>query len=400
MLTSFFSFSGFQPLPEVPGVWKPAVQCPDCSYPNDTGFRFCQACGYERKSLAPDHNPHLVSLDLPSLDHRLETLQAVSDHKPYQVQKSKLRKELESFLSSLPCPKTLLSASPRDVTRFLVWKDRKGKTKVHVPTCSLFGAKKAEVCSCPSTLAAGTVANLIGKLHSLFVESGRGGEWNDLLGIGNPASHHSVKQYLVLIREEQARAIITPKQAVPLFFDKLLRLCSFLKESIFAPQILPLQRYIYDRDLAFFCLEFFAGDRATDLGRIFTKEVLTLPDDEGFLFKHTFGKTLRGKNSNTFMVKKCSNTTVCPVSNLRLYVQLCDLMPVNLRDGHLFRTTNKSTVSTSPFIGSAVANRLVQHLKTLGIHNGESMHSFRSGCSISPWCDIRGSGKTCWLEVP
>ena len=68
-----------------------------------------------------------------------------------------------------------------------------GKTKVHVPTCSLFGAKKAEVCSCPSTLAAGTVANLIGKLRSLFVESGQGGEWNDLLGIGNPASHHSVK---------------------------------------------------------------------------------------------------------------------------------------------------------------------------------------------------------------
>ena len=83
------------------------------------------------------------------------------------------------------------------------------------------------------------------------------------------------------------------------------------------------------------------------------------------------------------MIKKCSNTTVCPVSNLRLYVQLCDLMAVNLRDGHLFRTTNKSTVSTSPFIGSAVAYRLVQHLKTLGIHNGESMHSLRSGCSIT-----------------
>ena len=95
--------------------------------------------------------------------------------------------------------------------------------------------------------------------------------WNDLLGIGHPASHHSVKQYLVLIREEQARARITPKQAVPLFFDKLLRLCSFLKESIFAPQILPLQRYIYARDPAFFSLEFFAGDRASDLGRVFTK---------------------------------------------------------------------------------------------------------------------------------
>ena len=110
--------------------------------------------------------------------------------------------------------------------------------------------------------------------------------------------------------------------------------------------------------------------------------MLTLPNDEGFLFKHTFGKTFRGTNSNTFMVKKCSSTTICPVPNLRLYVQLCDLMTVNLRDVHLFRTTNKNTVSTSPFIGSAVANRLVQHLKILDIHNGESMHSFRSGCFI------------------
>ena len=104
--------------------------------------------------------------------------------------------------------------------------------------------------------------------------------------------------------------------------------------------------------------------------------------DKGFLFKHTFGKTLTGKNSNTFMVKSCSNT-VSLVSNLRLCVQLCDLMTINLREGHLFRTTNKSTVSTSPFIGSAVANCLVQHLKTLDIHNGESMHSFRSGCFIT-----------------
>lgn len=367
----------------MPRIWKPAVQCPECSYPNDAGFHFCQVCGYKRKWVTPEENPQQLSLDLPSIDHRLDTLQTVKDHKPYQLQKSKLRKELESFLSSLPCPKTLFSASPRDVTRFLVWKDKKGKTKVHTPTCPLFGSKKAENCSYPSSLAAGTVANLIGKLRSLFLESGRGGEWNDLLGVGNPASHHSVRQYLVLIREEQARARVTPKQAVPLFFDKLLRLCSFLREHIFAPHVLPSQRYVYARDLAFFCLEFFAGDRASDLGRIFTKEVLALPNDEGFLFRHTFGKTLRGKNSNTFMVKKCSDITVCPVSNLRLYVQLCDLMAIDLRDGHLFRTTTNSVITRNPFIGSAVANRLVQHLKTLGIHSGESMHSFRSGCSIT-----------------
>lgn len=91
----------------------------------------------------------------------------------------------------------------------------------------------------------------------------------------------------------------------------------------------------------FFCLQFFSGDRASDLGRVFTKEVLALPDNEGLLFNHTFGKTLRGKDTNSFMVKRCHNPTICPVSNLRLYVDLCDLMSVNVRDGQLFRSMDR-----------------------------------------------------------
>lgn len=111
---------------------------------------------------------------------------------------------------------------------------------------------------------------------------------------------------------------------------------------------------------------------------------MALPDGDGFLFHHTFGKTLRGKDTNTFMVKKCRDHPFCPVANLRLYVDLCDLMSINLRDGYLFRSTNeKGAVSSKPFIGSAIANRLSLHLTTLQMHNGETMHSFRSGCSIT-----------------
>ena len=35
-------------------------------------------------------------------------------------------------MSSLPTPKFPISASPKDLIRFLVWKDSKGKTKIHV----------------------------------------------------------------------------------------------------------------------------------------------------------------------------------------------------------------------------------------------------------------------------
>ena len=38
-------------------------------------------------------------------------------------------------MSSLPTPKSPISASPKDLIRFLVWKDSKGKTMIHVPSC-------------------------------------------------------------------------------------------------------------------------------------------------------------------------------------------------------------------------------------------------------------------------
>ena len=141
---------------------------------------------------------------------------------------------------------------------------------------------------------------------------------------------------------------------------------------------------IFSRDLAFFCVDFFSGDRASDLGRTLTKEVLSLPDGEGLLFKQSIGKTLWGKDCHIFAIKKCPTSLLCPVSNLNRYVQLCKLINVDLTDGYLFRATNKrNRVSENPFIGSAVAARLTSYLEHLGISEGETMHSFRSGCSIT-----------------
>lgn len=106
----------------------------------------------------------------------------------------------------------------------------------------------------------------------------------------SPASYYTFRQYLFHLRGEEAKARVTPKQAVHLFFDKLLPLCSFLKKQVSSFQIPPSQRYLYARDLAFFCLDFFASDRASDLGRVFTSEEMNLPDSTGFLFCRNFGK--------------------------------------------------------------------------------------------------------------
>ena len=114
---------------------------------------------------------------------------------------------------------------------------------------------------------------------------------------------------------------------------------------------------------------------------MFTKEVLALPGEEGLFLNHCFGKTLRGKDANSFMVKRCLLPIIYPVANLRLYVSLCDFMSVDVRDGFLFRSMG--AVSNKPSVGSAAAGRLTPHLKALNIYDGETVHSFRNGCPIT-----------------
>ena len=90
--------------------------------------------------------------------------------------------------------------------------------------------------------------------------------------------------------EEQAKARVFPSQAVPFFFDKFTKLCTYLRNRMFLSSVSPLERYIISCDLAFFCLDFYSGDRASDLGRVYAKEVLLLAEDQGLLFHTRLGR--------------------------------------------------------------------------------------------------------------
>ena len=116
-----------------------SVQCPECKYPNDQNFSFCQRCGFNRLTLILPTQSMSVPVDLPSIDNRLASIRSQCKSLPYEKQKSSLQKQLEMFLGPLPSPKNLQSATPLDLARFLVWKDGKGKTKVHTSRCPLFG---------------------------------------------------------------------------------------------------------------------------------------------------------------------------------------------------------------------------------------------------------------------
>ena len=314
----------------------------------------------------------------------MEHLAQAKSNKSYERQKSSLHKELVNFLSSLPVPKALPSASPSDIKKFLVWKDNSGKTVVHLLDCPGLGQRQRVSCLCPTRLAAGTVDSLIGKLRSIFVEEGLGGEWDDRLGIGNPVSHPSIKAYLKCLREEQAQARVQPRKAVPLFTNKFLVIARSILSKLRKPCTSPSLLYILSRDLSFFCIDFFSGNRSSDLGRTKSKEVLLFPDSSGLLFNHTFGKTLRGNSTHSFAVRSSSNSDICPVRNFMLYLKICRLISIDISQGYLFRATSKAGhISEKPFIGSSVYNRFKQYLKDAGLDGGETPHSLRAGCSIT-----------------
>ena len=59
---------------------------------------------------------------------------------------------------------------------------------------------------------------------------------------------------------------------------------------------------------------FFSGDRPGDMGQVKVPEILRSPNDDGFLFKNVWGKTLRDGDSNVFGIRRNFNSTICPVN--------------------------------------------------------------------------------------
>ncbi|XP_033744121.1 uncharacterized protein LOC117330000 [Pecten maximus] len=145
-------------------------------------------------------------------------------------------------------------------------------------------------------------------------------------------------------------------------------------------------RYILNRDQAWFKLQFFAGDRASDLSVIVTQEIKVLNDNSGLVFQHTFGKTLRGSKgrSNTFVIKLCDDKLVCPVRGLLDFLQFAKSSGVDLTTGYLFRVVSDSGRVLDKHVSySVVYERLRYYLVVLGLYEGETPHSFRSGCAVT-----------------
>ena len=315
---------------------------------------------------------------------QLELNKYVRDTK-YETQKDRLRIDFEAFLSSrssgpsdLATSSSLLDASPTDVVRFLHYRDQGGRTQVHAFDCPHFGLRGSFGCGCPKHFAAKTVDSYVGQLRAVFNAVGRRGSLN-------PCDSVDVKGWARACVKEQARHRVPVRQATPIFSSQLQLLVKEidLREACLTASepFLPA-RYALLRDRAFFLVQWFAGDRAGDLGRALTKEVVRL-EDGSLLFNHTVGKTIRDAAGQLLVVPRVlDNLSLCPVRAFDRYIDACRDAGIDLRLGYLFPPTappRHDAIRNLPLSVSTINNRLQAYLPDSGL----TAHGSRGGCAIT-----------------
>ena len=225
--------------------WKPGRRCSACLYPNDSDANYCQACVTLRRPQCTA--PPIPPVDETAIQEHFDEFHSVFRSKPYERQKSPLEQQLFKFLGALSPPRTVTSCTAQDIVKFLISKDKSGRTVVHSLSCS------KRDCSCPKRLAAGSVDSTLRRLRAIFNKLGHANN-------SNPVAHPLVKDYLKFVREEQAGLAITPSQAVPLFFGKFQRLIAHLRDLCSSSVSLSSAgKYILVRDATFFIVDFFTG---------------------------------------------------------------------------------------------------------------------------------------------
>lgn len=313
---------------------------------------------------------------------RQEALNQIINGSKYGRQKGTLKTTFEAFLSSYCPPQDLQSCKPEHVRDFLTWKEEAGHTPLHTPICPYRGRPGSQPCPCPRTTSAGTVDSVLGQIRAILRDSGHGTEWYSVFNKGNPAASPLLKLHLKAVRKERATALAHPKQAIPLFLDKVARIQRHLTYKLLSSKMPTSRRYLLLRDRAYLKLIVFTGDRASDLGLIQTEQMTIT--DETVTIKALVGKSFSETAPRPLVFNKSENPELCLVQEFHAYLAGTQECKIHLPGGYLFRTLEKggAKVSPNPVTSSAMTSRLKKYLQTLGVWEGETSHSARVGCSI------------------
>lgn len=215
--------------------------------------------------------------------------------------------------------KICLNATPEDIRKFLVHKEKGGKTQLHENECPYSANHGLQKCSCPRTLAYKSVDSLLGQIRALFRDEGRSGDWNSMLLTGNPAESHLLKRHLQAVSQEHQMANTPVKQATPLMFNKLGQLCRHLSYRVAVEKDV-ISKFLYPRDLAYISVLCHSGSRGGDLGLITTDNCFEIPGSEGILVSQTSEKVANVDNPRHFLMIPSEDSDICPVANLKIYM--------------------------------------------------------------------------------
>ena len=349
-------------------------------------------------------SPHPVLFPLPlfllsqldGFSERRSNLLRLTHSTSYEKQKCSLVVDFVAFLESnanLPLPErtspTPMEATPEDIVKFLYYRDSRGRTQVHRVTCEHLGLRGSFPCGCPVRLAAGTIDSMVGKLRAFFNALGRPNLYSPGDSSGNPCASPLVKDWMKATFAEQRRARVTPHQAPPIFSFHLRFLASEIRrrQSTASSEPFLPNRFALERDLAFFLVQWFSGDRAGDLGNSLGKEVTRL-ECGSLLFNHTIGKTIRQSDGDLVVVPAIpEEPDLCPVRAVDAYVRFCRENGLDVVNGYLFRPLEpraRRSVLSTPFSSSSATKRLRLYLRDAPFDSSSlTAHGFRAGCAIT-----------------
>ena len=229
---------------------------------------------------------------------------------------------------------------------------------------------------------------MIGKLRAFFNSRGQVNSYSPSDVRSNPCDSKFVKDWLKSAYKEQRIARITPHQA-PLIFSTHLRLLAveIARRISSLPVSAPFfpEKFCLFRDRCFFLIQWFAGDRAGDLGNAVGKEVAR-HNTGALLLRHTIGKTIRQSGSQILIVPNIpEDPLICPVKAFNDYSSECFQHGVDLRMGYLFPPLcqpRRDGINDVPF-SSANATKRIRLYLPAEILPHVSAHGARAGCAAT-----------------
>ena len=171
------------------------------------------------------------------------------------------------------------------------------------------------------------------------------------------------------------------KTGTPVASREMNRLCSYLVRESKQVHISLKERFLLLRDRAMFSIQFFAGEWGLDLTKLSGQEIYKMKDNNGLIFRQTFGKT---RTEKMFAVRRCAQSDVCAVQSLENYSSFAKTCDIDLSSGYIFRKLNPKGNVVALHLSQAALNRRQEtHLKSIGLYDNETSHSLR-GDVLSP----------------